>query len=276
MLADLALPVPLAARVDGVVLRRATAADLAPLMGLLADDPVSAARGDRADPDDADLYGGALARVLADAANDLLVATDADGTVVGTLQLTLIPGMARRGSSRLQVEAVRVRSDLRSAGIGGATMSDRRGDLTAPAAAARDSEGLRQLDPPHHGPVDARRGRRTRCSSGPSLLGLSGARASPERSGLRRLGLAHLQQPKSCSEDDGGDDDAREPHARFIREQSHREEEHRCGTSCPAHAPAGGSVIHVAGGPIRPTGRMDALSPRRARGSAARRPGRAP
>ena len=122
MLADLVLPVPLAARVDGVVLRRATTADLAPLMALLADDPVSASRGDRADPGDADLYRDALARVLADPANDLLVATDAAAAVVGTLQLTVIPGMARRGASRLQVEAVRVRSDLRSAGIGGAMM----------------------------------------------------------------------------------------------------------------------------------------------------------
>jgi GNAT superfamily N-acetyltransferase len=122
VLADLVLPVPLAARVDGVVLRRATTADLAPLMALLADDPVSASRGDRADPGDADLYRDALARILADPANDLLVATDAAAAVVGTLQLTVIPGMARRGASRLQVEAVRVRSDLRSAGIGGAMM----------------------------------------------------------------------------------------------------------------------------------------------------------
>ncbi|OUD88316.1 hypothetical protein BC477_09985 [Clavibacter michiganensis subsp. michiganensis] len=66
MLADLALPVPLAARVDGVILRRATVADLAELMRLLADDPVSAGRGDRADPGDADLYRDALARILAD------------------------------------------------------------------------------------------------------------------------------------------------------------------------------------------------------------------
>jgi GNAT superfamily N-acetyltransferase len=122
VLADLVLPVLLAARVDGAVLRRATTADLAPLMALLADDPVSASRGDRADPGDADLYRDALARVLADPANDLLVATDAAAAVIGTLQLTVIPGMARRGASRLQVEAVRVRSDLRSAGVGGAMM----------------------------------------------------------------------------------------------------------------------------------------------------------
>jgi GNAT superfamily N-acetyltransferase len=122
VLAPLVLPVPLAARVAGVVLRRATSADLDPLMALLADDPVSASRGDRADPADTDLYRDALVRILADPANDLLISTDAVGALVGTLQLTLIPGMARRGSSRLQVEAVRVRSDMRSSGIGGAMM----------------------------------------------------------------------------------------------------------------------------------------------------------
>ncbi|WP_414673215.1 GNAT family N-acetyltransferase [Lacisediminihabitans sp.] len=36
------------------------------------------------------------------------------------MQLTVIPGLARVGSSRLQIEAVRVRSDQRSRGIGGA------------------------------------------------------------------------------------------------------------------------------------------------------------
>lgn len=38
------------------------------------------------------------------------------------MQLTVIPGMARRGSTRLLVEAVRVSSERRSAGIGGEMM----------------------------------------------------------------------------------------------------------------------------------------------------------
>ena len=37
---------------------------------------------------------------------------------LATMQLTRIPGMARRGSTRLLIEAVRVRSDYRSSGIG--------------------------------------------------------------------------------------------------------------------------------------------------------------
>ncbi|WP_308471570.1 GNAT family N-acetyltransferase [Pseudoclavibacter sp. Z016] len=42
---------------------------------------------------------------------------------VGTLQLTLIPGMARRGAWRLQIEAVRVATHHRSSGIGTALMN---------------------------------------------------------------------------------------------------------------------------------------------------------
>jgi len=38
--------------------------------------------------------------------------------VIGTLQLTLIPGLSRRGSWRGLIEAVRVRSDRRNLGVG--------------------------------------------------------------------------------------------------------------------------------------------------------------
>jgi GNAT superfamily N-acetyltransferase len=121
VIAALTLPVVLRVRDRDVVLRRADASDLAALVALLADDPVSAARGDRADADDEPLYRAALLEVVADPSNDLLVA-EVDGDVVGTFQLTRIPGMARRGSARLLVEAVRVRSTLRSSGIGTALM----------------------------------------------------------------------------------------------------------------------------------------------------------
>jgi GNAT superfamily N-acetyltransferase len=103
------------------LLRRATQADADELIALLADDPISAARGDVASDDDRPAYSTALTEVLADPSNDLLVVELRD-EVVGTLQLTSIPGMARRGSRRLLVEAVRVRSGLRSSGIGSAMM----------------------------------------------------------------------------------------------------------------------------------------------------------
>lgn len=121
MLDSLPLPHPLATRIDEALLRRATEADAQAIIDLLANDAVSAARGDVASEADRHLYLTGLAEILADPSNDLLVA-DVGGEVIGTFQLTLIPGMARRGSRRLLVEAVRVRGDRRSAGLGSAMM----------------------------------------------------------------------------------------------------------------------------------------------------------
>lgn len=99
------------------VLRRARASDLDAILALLADDPISAARGDRGDAADRPAYERAFAAIDSDPAQQLLVAT-VDDVVVGTMQLTVIPGLARVGASRLQIEAVRVRSELRGQGIG--------------------------------------------------------------------------------------------------------------------------------------------------------------
>src|SRR5678815_6150800 len=49
--------------------------------------------------------------------NELLVA-DANGEVVGCLQLTIIPGLSRMGARRGQVEGVRVSSQHRGRRIG--------------------------------------------------------------------------------------------------------------------------------------------------------------
>ena len=122
MLSILSLPVSLEIRGGAALLRRASVRDLDPLMTLLSDDPVSASRGDSAAEIDPPAYQHALEQIVADPANEVLLAIDGAGCAVGTLQLTRIPWMARRGSTRLLVEAVRVRSDLRSAGIGGAMM----------------------------------------------------------------------------------------------------------------------------------------------------------
>ncbi len=122
VLSDLDLPTTLTARIGEVTVRRAKPTDLSALMALLADDPVSAARGDRADASDEGTYATALRSVLEAPLNDLLVVDDAAGEMIGTLQLTVIPGMARQGATRLLVEAVRVSSSARSSGIGSAVM----------------------------------------------------------------------------------------------------------------------------------------------------------
>lgn len=141
MLTALALPVVLPARAGApVTLRDATPADLDALTALLADDPVGATRGDLAAPADRPAYDAGLRAVLADPSNTLLVAEDPAGAVVAMLQLTRIPGLARRGATRLLVEAVRVRADRRSAGVGGALL----GWVTDVAASALGA-GLVQL-----------------------------------------------------------------------------------------------------------------------------------
>lgn len=121
MLDALTLPSPIDSRAGAATLRRASPDDTDAVITLLSDDPISASRGDVASIEDRPDYASALEDILADPSNDLLV-VELDATVVATLQLTSIPGMTRRGARRLLVEAVRVRSDLRSSGIGSAVM----------------------------------------------------------------------------------------------------------------------------------------------------------
>lgn len=122
MLASLNLPVALVTRVGEATLRRAAEDDLDELMGLLSDDPVSASRGDVAAAKDREAYRRALEEIIEDPSNEVVVVEDEHGSLVGTMQLTRIPGMARRGATRLLIEAVRVSSTLRSSGIGSAMM----------------------------------------------------------------------------------------------------------------------------------------------------------
>ncbi|MDR2294557.1 MAG: GNAT family N-acetyltransferase [Microbacterium sp.] len=122
MLPSLDLPVTLSIREGEISLRRATIADLDDLMRLMSDDAVSSSRGDTNDSADRPRYEEALRTLIADPSNDIVVGVDADDRIIATLQLTLIPGLARRGAMRLLVEAVRVVSRLRSRGIGEAMM----------------------------------------------------------------------------------------------------------------------------------------------------------
>jgi len=98
---------------DEVVIRRATASDVPAIVAMLADDPLGAARESPGDP----VYAAAFAEIDADPRQYLAVAV-AGSSVVGTLQVTFIPGLSRRGSTRALIEAVRVRSDQRGGGLG--------------------------------------------------------------------------------------------------------------------------------------------------------------
>ena len=98
------------------VFRTATPADLQAIVALLADDALSLGREDASLPLDP-RYAAALERILADPNQEQVVA-ELDGRIIGTMQLTFVPGIAFRGAWRGIIEAVRIASDLRGQGLG--------------------------------------------------------------------------------------------------------------------------------------------------------------
>ncbi|WP_051533003.1 GNAT family N-acetyltransferase [Arthrobacter sp. 9MFCol3.1] len=103
-------------------IRKAESYDVASIVGLLAADQLRASV-DSIAIEHRNPYDLAFQAIDADPAQLLLVVVSTENEVVGTMQLTFIPGLARGGATRLQIEAVRVRSDLRSLGLGGAMIS---------------------------------------------------------------------------------------------------------------------------------------------------------
>lgn len=101
-----------------ITMRRATTADVPALVAMLLDDALGATRESA---DDLTPYFEGFTRVEASPNTHLMVAV-LDGEVVGTLTLTVLPGLSRQGSSRANIEAVRVVSALRSQGIGSQMM----------------------------------------------------------------------------------------------------------------------------------------------------------
>ncbi|MBB5928908.1 GNAT family N-acetyltransferase [Streptomyces echinatus] len=96
-------------------IRAATADDLPAIVAMLADDPLGA---QRESPGDLTPYRTALARLAADPNQHVVVAVR-EGRVIGTLQLTIIPGLSHRGANRALIEAVRIHADERGSGLGG-------------------------------------------------------------------------------------------------------------------------------------------------------------
>ena len=101
--------------------RVATAADLPFMIALIADDDVSGVEMDGWGPETASRYEQALAAITADP-NQALYIAELDGTPIGTLQLTFIPGIMRKGMWRGLVESVHVVPDQRNKGFGKAMM----------------------------------------------------------------------------------------------------------------------------------------------------------
>lgn len=116
--------------------------DVEAIVGLLRNDPLGQGReGDNLGP-----YAEAFDAIDVDPRNALIVicpgAESADapaGSIAGTMQLTLIPGLSRGAMTRLQIEAVRVADEHRGAGLGGAMFA------WAHDLGARAGAGMAQL-----------------------------------------------------------------------------------------------------------------------------------
>ncbi|WP_022890403.1 GNAT family N-acetyltransferase [Agromyces italicus] len=100
-------------------LRRARRDDVDAVVALMAADGLRAAEFAFDDETRAG-YRRAFDAIDADAAQLLVAVEAADGRIVGTMQLTFIPGLSRGGAMRMQIEAVRVAEDLRGGGVGSA------------------------------------------------------------------------------------------------------------------------------------------------------------
>jgi GNAT superfamily N-acetyltransferase len=98
--------------------QRAARTDAPALVALLADDEIGRTR------EGADLahYEAAYDAISRDPAHYLAAVRDETDTIVGTMQLTIVPGLSRGGTTRLQVEGVRVAGSARGTGLGTAML----------------------------------------------------------------------------------------------------------------------------------------------------------
>lgn len=132
-----------------ITIRRARRDDVAAIVAMLADDHLGRARERLEDPLPAS-YFRAFERLDADPGIQLVVAEGDGGSVVGCLQLCVLPGLSSQGASRGLIEDVRVASHLRSRGIGARLVQ-----WAVSEARARGCKLVELLT--HHTRVDAQR-----------------------------------------------------------------------------------------------------------------------
>lgn len=98
------------------VFREAVAADLDAIVAMLSDDPLGAER-EHPDGGSAACYRHAFRQIEADP-NNAVIVVEAEGALLGCLQLTMIPGLSRAGMMRAQIESVRIAASQRGRGLG--------------------------------------------------------------------------------------------------------------------------------------------------------------
>jgi ribosomal protein S18 acetylase RimI-like enzyme len=101
---------------ERIQFRTARFDDVPAIVALLADDPLGSQRERTGTPLDA-CYVAAFRAIEADSNQRLVVVCDGE-EIIGTLQLSFIPGIARMGAWRGQIEAVRIAAHRRDSGLG--------------------------------------------------------------------------------------------------------------------------------------------------------------
>ncbi|RST58128.1 GNAT family N-acetyltransferase [Siminovitchia terrae] len=96
--------------------RMAKKSDLKEIVRLLADDELGSKREKYEDPLP-EAYYNAFSAIESQGGNQILLVTNNE-IVIGCLQLTIIPGLARLGMKRAQIEGVRVDKNYRGQKIG--------------------------------------------------------------------------------------------------------------------------------------------------------------
>ncbi|MFT4087632.1 MAG: GNAT family N-acetyltransferase [Gordonia sp. (in: high G+C Gram-positive bacteria)] len=99
-------------------IERAQRSDVPAIVSLLADDDVARDR----EIAEAIRYETAFDAVVRDDSHYLAVVRDDAGTVVATVQLSVLPGLSRGGATRLQIEGLRVAAAERDRGLGTAML----------------------------------------------------------------------------------------------------------------------------------------------------------
>jgi len=99
-----------------MIFRSATIKDLPAIVEMLADDPLGKLREEFTDPLP-EVYVRAFESIDADANQELVVLED-DERVVGTMQLTYLQYLNRRGGLRMLIESVRIHREFRGQNLG--------------------------------------------------------------------------------------------------------------------------------------------------------------
>jgi GNAT superfamily N-acetyltransferase len=108
---------------DGLIVRPAKASDVPTIVALIVmGAPAGALDRAAAEAEGRDpVYAAAFERVAA-AGNQHLFVADLNGRIIGTYQLSVLPGIAQRGRVRGKLESVHTDPECRSRGVGEAMM----------------------------------------------------------------------------------------------------------------------------------------------------------